>query len=83
MNRVVILGVQRLTGGCNRQVGGRTCPLYWAHPGILDIFSEYFLKIPRIYSNMLEYTRYFLVGVGVEASWARQAGEQAHKQPWS
>jgi hypothetical protein len=38
-------------------------------PGVLNIFFEYSLKMPRIYSNMLEYTRiysnileYFLVG---------------------
>jgi hypothetical protein len=24
--------------------------------GVLKIFSEYFLKIPQIYPNMLEYT---------------------------
>jgi hypothetical protein len=30
--------------------------------GILDIFSEYSLKLPRICSNILEYTRYFLIG---------------------
>jgi hypothetical protein len=28
-------------------------------PGVLDIFSEYSLKIPRIYSNMLEYIRIY------------------------
>jgi hypothetical protein len=26
-------------------------------PGVLDIFFEFSLKIPRIYSNMLEYAR--------------------------
>jgi hypothetical protein len=41
-------------------------------PGVLDIFAKYSLKIPRIYSNILEYTRicsnilkytrYFLIG---------------------
>jgi hypothetical protein len=45
-------------------------PAHYARrePGVLDIFSEYSLKIPRIYPNMLEYTRYFLVG-------------RAHRQP--
>jgi hypothetical protein len=30
--------------------------------GVLNIFFEYSLKLPQICSNMLEYTRYFLVG---------------------
>jgi hypothetical protein len=28
-------------------------------PGVLNIFFEYSLKIPRIYLNMLEYTQIF------------------------
>jgi hypothetical protein len=28
-------------------------------PGVLNIFFEYSLKMPRIYSNMLEYTRIY------------------------
>jgi hypothetical protein len=28
-------------------------------PSVLDIFSTYSLKIPQIYSNMLEYTRIY------------------------
>jgi hypothetical protein len=37
-----------------RQAG---VPVYYTgcKPGILGIFSEYSLKIPRIYSNMIEY----------------------------
>jgi hypothetical protein len=44
-NRVVILGVQRLTSGCSGRAGGLD---HYAErkPGILDIFSEYSLKIP-------------------------------------
>jgi hypothetical protein len=55
--------------------------------GILDIFSEYSLKIPRIYSNMLEYTRIYLIFLcraGTEVLWARrggQAGGRVHRQP--
>jgi hypothetical protein len=52
-SRIVILGVWRLTSG---QAGGLA--YYTGHKlGILYIFSEYSLKIPWIYSNMLEYTR--------------------------
>jgi hypothetical protein len=53
--RVVILSVWRLTG---ERAG---MPVYYTRPelGVLDIFSKYSLKIPRIYSNILEY---FLVG---------------------
>jgi hypothetical protein len=51
--RVVILGVQRLTGGLVHYIG--------REPGVLDIFSEYSLKIPQIYSNMLEYTQIYLI----------------------
>jgi hypothetical protein len=52
------LGVQRLTGGRSGWIGERAGGL--AHyagrePGVLDIFSEYSLKIPQIYSNILEY----------------------------
>jgi hypothetical protein len=56
MDRVVILGVRRLTG---RRAGGRAGVLayYVGHePGVLNIFFEYSLKIPRIYSNILECT---------------------------
>jgi hypothetical protein len=58
--------------------GGRAGGLvpYVGHePGVLDIFSEYSLKIPRIYSNIL---KYFLVG----RAWRSTGrGGQAHKQP--
>jgi hypothetical protein len=51
--RVVILGIWRLMGGCNGRAGVPTH--YTGHePGILDIFSKYSLKIPRIYSNILD-----------------------------
>jgi hypothetical protein len=82
--RVVILGVRRLTGG---RAGGLA---HYAErkPGVLDIFSEYSFKIPRIYLNMLEYTRIFPCRVGVEVYRARRAGGpggraggRAHKQP--
>jgi hypothetical protein len=54
--------------------------------GILDIFFEYSLKIPRIYSNMFEYTRYFLVG-RARRSYGRGGraggpGRRVHRQPW-
>jgi hypothetical protein len=48
-------------------------------PGVLDIFSEYSLKIPRICSNMLEYTRIYSIfpyWVGMEVLRARRAGAQ-------
>jgi hypothetical protein len=49
--RVVKLGIRRLTG---RRVG--VLAHYIRHkPGILDIFSEYSLKITQICSNILEY----------------------------
>jgi hypothetical protein len=56
--RVVILGIRRFMGG---RVG---VPAHYARrkPGVLDIFSEYSLKLPRTGSNILKYTRYFLVG---------------------
>jgi hypothetical protein len=43
-------------------------PVYYIRyePDILDIFSEYSLKIPRIYSNILKYTRIFPCWVGVK-----------------
>jgi hypothetical protein len=64
-------------------------------PGVLDMFSKYSLKIPQIYSNMLEYariclnileyTRYFLVG-RVPRSYGRGGraggpGRRAYRQP--
>jgi hypothetical protein len=55
MTKVVILGIQRLLGGPNRRAGGLV-HYVWYKPNILDIFSEYNLKIPRVYSNMLKYT---------------------------
>jgi hypothetical protein len=42
--------------------GGRACmPTHYTgrKPGILDILSEYSLKIPRIYLNMLKYTQIY------------------------
>jgi hypothetical protein len=42
----------------NGRAGGLA---YYARrePGVLNIFSEYSFKIPRIYSNMLEYTQIY------------------------
>jgi hypothetical protein len=38
-------------------------PAYYARHelSVLDIFSKYSLKIPRIYSNMLKYTRIYSI----------------------
>jgi hypothetical protein len=50
-------------------------------PSILDIFSKHSLKIPQIYSNMLEYTRIYSNislsgGRGGLPGEARRAGAQ-------
>jgi hypothetical protein len=54
---VVILGIRRLTSGRT----GMPAHYTGRKLGVLDIFSEYSLKIPRIYSNMLKYTRIYLI----------------------
>jgi hypothetical protein len=46
-----------------RRVGGLVHYIQYKQD-ILDIFSEYFLKVPQIYSNMLEYTRIFPCWMG-------------------
>jgi hypothetical protein len=58
--------------------------------GVLDIFSKYSLKIPQIYSNMLEYARIYLNislsgrregllgGIG-----GRVGGRPNNPDPWS
>jgi hypothetical protein len=62
-------------------------PVHYAgrEPGVLDIFFEYSLKIPRIYSNMLEYTQIYsnisLLGgrrglPGEAGGWSRRAGRR-------
>jgi hypothetical protein len=55
--RVVILGVRRLTGGRADVLA------HYARykPGVLNIISEYSIKIPQIYSNMLKYTRIYSI----------------------
>jgi hypothetical protein len=75
---IVILGIGGLTGGLNGWAG---MPIHNTghEPGVLDIFSEYSFKIPRIYLNMLEYTRIYLIfpcRAGVEVLRARWAGAQ-------
>jgi hypothetical protein len=47
-------------------------------PGVLDIFFEYSLKIPRICLNILKYTRYFLVG----QAW-RSYGQGGQASGWA
>jgi hypothetical protein len=34
------------------RTNGRTCPLVLYEPNVLEIFSEYSLKIPQIYLNI-------------------------------
>jgi hypothetical protein len=64
-------------GGRN---GRANVPAYYAGC-VLDIFSEYSLKIPRIYSNILDISLSGWHGdlTGEAGGWA---GEQAHRQPW-
>jgi hypothetical protein len=58
--------------------------------GVLDIFSEYSLKIRRINSNMLEYARIYSDILNISLSGRRggltgEAGGQggrAHRQPY-
>jgi hypothetical protein len=63
-SRVVILG--RL----NAWTGGHSVHYVQYKPDILNIYSEYSLKIPRIYSNMLDYTRTFPYQAGMKVYWA-------------
>jgi hypothetical protein len=51
-----------LTGG---QAGGLVYYILYKLD-IVDIFSAYSLKIPQIYSNMLEYTRIFPCRAGMK-----------------
>jgi hypothetical protein len=70
-------------GERNGRAGGRVgMPAHYAgrKPRVLDIFSEYSLKIPRIYSNVLEYTQIYSIfpcRAGVEVLQARRAGGRA------
>jgi hypothetical protein len=63
--RVVILGIQRLTG----ERAGVPAHYIGREPGVLDIFSEYSLKIPRIY--LISPCR-----ASVEVLWVRRAGRR-------
>jgi hypothetical protein len=85
LNRVVILGIRRLTGERSKRARG-LAHYTGRELGVLDIFSEYSLKIPRIYlnmlkysriySNILEYTQIFPCRAGAEVYQARQAGRR-------
>jgi hypothetical protein len=80
-DRVVIPGIWRLMG---ERVGGLV-RYSGRESGVLDIFSKYSLKIPQIYSNILEYTRIFPCRAGVEVYRARRASGwsgRAQRQPW-
>jgi hypothetical protein len=68
-SKVVILVVWRLSGGPNKWAGGQSYPLGPLRAGHTVHILLIFFKIPRIYSNMLEYTqiclnilKYFLIG---------------------
>jgi hypothetical protein len=79
--RVVILGVRRLKGGRNERAG---TPAHYIgrELGVLDIFSKYSLKIPRIYLNMLEYIRIYSIfpcRAGAEVLRARRASRQSRR----
>jgi hypothetical protein len=48
-------------------------------PGVLDIFSEYSLKIPQICLNILKYTRTFPCRAGGQVGrWPVWAGRQTN-----
>jgi hypothetical protein len=81
-NRVVILGVRRLTCRRSRRAGGQAGSL--AHyagrgPGVLDILSKYSLKIPQIYSNMLKYTRIYSNILGYTRIFPCQASAKVYQ----
>ena len=68
-------------GMINRQAG--VPAHYIGHElGIMDIFIEYSLKIPQIYSNILDISLSGGCGglMGEASKWAVWAGRQAHKQ---
>jgi hypothetical protein len=76
VTKVVMLGVRRLTGGCNGRASGRACPLYQARTRCIGHILLIFFKNT---SNILEYARIysiFLFQVGTEVLRARRAGAQ-------
>jgi hypothetical protein len=75
--------LDKQTQGCHtrRPETNRWAGAHYARrkPGLLDIFSEYSLKIPQIYSNMLEYTRIYS-NISLSGGCGGLPGERAGKR---